>query len=166
MGLEVAMLAFSAISAVKGFVDQRKAAKEEKKANNAARDQAALNADMSREEGAEQARQERKEAKRVRSQQIASFLQSGVTLDGSPMLVADETQNVGEQNSATTIKNAEARAKGFLLEGEASQKPVQKADIFGTAASVLGAAKGAKDAGAFKSKKSSVPIPKRKPARS
>jgi len=149
MGLEVAFFAMQALSAVKGFIDTRKAGKETKKANAAATRQAEENARLSTEEGAETARQARLDAKRVRSSQIAAFLQSGVTLDGSPLLVADETTELGKRSSDAAIKNAKARAEGFILEGEASQKPVQKADIFGTAATVFGAAKGAKAAGAF-----------------
>jgi len=172
MGLEVAMFAMQAMAAVKGFVDQRKAAKETKKSNAAATAQAEQNARLSREEGAETARQARLDAKRVRSSQIAAFLQSGVTLDGSPLLVTDETTDLGEKSSQAAIKNAEARAEGFILEGQASQKPVQKADIFGTAMTVLGAAKGASDAGAFSGKENfgrvktgRTPTPSSKPKR-
>ena len=146
MGLEAALFAFQAISAVQGFTSQRSSAKATKRANASATEQAEENARLVREEGAEQGRQERLDAKRIRSQQMAAYLQSGVTLDGSPHLVGDETIDQGADNSANAIKNAEAKAQGFLQQGEANQKPVQKADFFGTAATVLGAAKGA---GAF-----------------
>lgn len=150
MGIEIALFAAQAFSAIQSFSAQRKEAKATKRANAAATEQAEENARLSREEGAEAARQERLDAKRVRSAQLASFLQSGVTLDGSPLLTLNETEATGERNSKNQIANAESRAKSFLLQGEANQQPVQKADFFGTAATVLGAAKGANNAGAFK----------------
>ncbi len=143
------MFAFQAFSAIQSFSAQRKEAKATKRANRAASAQAAENAKLAREEGAERAAEERKTAARVRSQQLAAFLQSGVTLEGTPLLVADETTAEGEQNAQNQIDNAESRARSFMLQGQANQQPVQKADFFGTAATVLGAAKGAKDAGAF-----------------
>lgn len=149
MGIEIALFAAQAFSAIQSFSSQRKQAKATKRANAAATAAAEENARLAREEGEEQARQERLDAKRVRSQQLAAFLQSGVTLDETPLLVANDTTNRGNSNAQNILKNAESRAKGFLLQGEANQQPVQKADIFGTAATIFGAGKTAKDSGAF-----------------
>ena len=88
-------------------------------------------------------------AKRVRAAQLASFLQSGVTLEGSPMLVTDETTQKGAQNALNILENAKSRSKSAVLQGQANQRAVQKADFFGTGATILGAAKKAKDAGVF-----------------
>ncbi len=143
------LFAIQAFSAIQSFSAQRKQAKATSRANAAATEQSEENARLAREEGAEAARQERLDAKRARSAQLASFLQSGVTLDGSPLLTLNETEETGERNSRNQIANAESRARSFILQGEANQQPVQKADFFGTAATVLGAAN---SAGAFKSK--------------
>lgn len=135
------LFAFQAISAVKGFVDQNKAAKAQKRANAASMAAAQEEARLTREDAANAALQEKKEAARVRGQQIAAFLKSGVTLDGSPLLVASDTEEQGNRNAQNTIDNAESRARSLILRGQANQQPVQGGDIFGTGASILGSAK-------------------------
>lgn len=141
MGLETALFAFQAVSAVSGYMNQQKAAKAQKRANAAAMSAAEEEARLARSDAAYSADQERKEAARVRGAQIAAFLKSGVTLDGSPLLVASETTDQGERNAKNTIDNAESRARSIILRGQAAQQPVQGGDIFGTGASILGAAK-------------------------
>lgn len=141
MGLEVALFALSAASAVSGYMNQQKAAKAQKRANAAAMAAAAEEAKLTRQDAAFAADQERKEAARVRGAQIAAYLKSGVTLDGSPLLVTSETKDKGEQNAQNTIDNAESRARSIMLRGQASQQPVTSPDIFGTGASILGSAK-------------------------
>ena len=143
MGITEALFAFQAISAVSGFVQQQQAAKQQKRANAAALAAAQEEARLTREDAAQAAREEKKEAARVRGQQIAAFLQSGVTLDGSPLLVTNETRERGKRNAQNTIDNAEARARAILLRGQAGQQPVTGGDIFGTGATILGAAQGA-----------------------
>lgn len=141
MGLETALFAFQAASAVSGYLNQRQAAKQQKRANAAAMAAAAEEAKLIREDAAYQADQERKEAARVRGQQIAAYLKSGVTLDGSPLLTITETVDQGERNARNTIDNAESRARSTILRGQASQQPITRPDIFGTGATVLGAGK-------------------------
>ena len=140
MGLDVALFALQAVSAVKGFVDERKAAKAQKRANAAAMAASEEEARLAREDAEFAATQERKEAARLRGQQIALFLKSGVTLDGSPLLTTNETRDQGERNAQNTIDNAESRARSLILRGQAGQKPIQQADVFGTASTVLGSA--------------------------
>lgn len=146
MGIETALFALQAVSAVSGFLEDRKAAKQQKRANQAAMAAAQEEARLTREDAAERARQERKDAKRVRSQQLALYLKSGVSLDGSPMLVADATTDQGEDNANNILRNAESQSRSIILRGEANQQPVQRADFFGTAATVLSAGN---DAGVF-----------------
>ncbi len=141
MGLEVALFAVTAASAVSGYMNQQKAAKATKRANAAAMAAAEEEARLTRKDAAFAADQERKEAARIRGQQIAAYLKSGVTLDGSPLLTAQETTDQGEQNAQNTLENAESRARSLILRGQAGQQPVTGGDIFGTAATVLGAGK-------------------------
>lgn len=139
MGIETALLVATIASSVQGYVSDRKAAKAQKRANQAAMQAAEEEARLAREDAEFAAVQEKKEARRIRGQQIASFLRSGVTLDGSPLLVESETTDQGERNAANTLANAESQSKSILLRGKASQQPVQSADIFGTAGNILGA---------------------------
>lgn len=141
MGIETALLVATVGQAVGGFIEQRRAGKAQKRANQAAMAQANEEARLAREDAAFAAREERREAARVRGQQIAAYLKSGVTLDGSPLLTASETEEQGERNARNTIANAESRARSTILRGKASQQPIQRADIFGTSATILGAGK-------------------------
>lgn len=141
MGLQTALFAFQAVSGVKSFIDQSKAAKATKRANAAAMQAATEEARLTKEDAAYAADQERKEAARVRGQQIAAYLRSGVTLEGSPLLTTSETDAQGERNAKNTIDNAESRARAIVLRGQAGQQTVSSPDIFGTGANILGAAK-------------------------
>lgn len=143
MGIETLLFAVTAASAVSGYMQQQKAAKAQKRANEAAMAAATEEAALVKKDAAFSADQERKEAARVRGQQIASYLKSGVTLDGSPLLTVQETTDKGNQNAQNTLDNAEARSRSIMLRGQASQQPVQSADLFGTAATVLSAGKSA-----------------------
>ena len=122
-------------------MNQQKQAKATKRANAAAMSAASEEARLAREDAAFAADNERKEAARVRGQQIAAYLKSGVTLDGSPLLTASETTNQGDRKAQNTIDNAESRARSIMLRGQASQQVVESPDIFGTGASILGSAK-------------------------
>ena len=138
--LAVASFAATAYSAYSQYSAQKKAAKAQDKSNAAAMKAAEQEASLIREDAKDTAREERKQASRIRGQQIAAYLKSGVTLDGSPLLTISETEEQGKRNAQKTIDNAESRAKSTILRGQAGQKPVQRADIFGTASTVLGSA--------------------------
>lgn len=131
---------FQGVQAIRGYQAEKKAEKEQKRANAAAMAAAEEEANLTKEDAAYRADKERKDAAKVRSQQIALYLKSGVTLDGSPMLVADDTTARGDENADNIIKNAASQSRSILLRGKASQQPVQRADFFGAAADVLGAA--------------------------
>ena len=141
MGIETAILAATVGSAISGFVNQRSAAKQQKKANAAGMAAAEQEAKLTRADAAERARAEQLDARRVRSQQLSLYLKSGVTLDGSPMLVGKETIARGAQNAKNIMTNADYQANSILLRGKASQQPIQKADFFGTAGTILSAGK-------------------------
>jgi vacuolar-type H+-ATPase subunit H len=138
--IAIAGAAFQGISAIRGYQAERKAAKATKAANAAAMSAATEEAKLTREDAANRAKAERENAAKVRSQQLALYLKSGVTLDGSPMLVMNETTSRGEKNAQNILDTGESQAKSLLLRGKAAQQPVQRADFFGTAAQVLGSA--------------------------
>lgn len=125
---------------------QNKAAKQQAAANAAATQQAELQAKMAREDAAQKALAERRDAAKTRAAQVAAYLKSGVTLEGSPMLITTQTTVQGEKNAANTIANAEQTAQSLLLQGKAGQQTVTRGNIFGTAATVLGSANDAKTA--------------------
>lgn len=131
---------FSIFSSFKQFSAQNAAADAQERANAASMKMAQEQARLTKEDAAFQAEQERKDAAKVRSQQIALYMKSGVTLDGSPMLVTSETTQKGEENAANIIRNAESTAQSLILRGKAGQQYVQRGDFFGTAAQALGAA--------------------------
>lgn len=139
MGLETALFAMSAAQAVSGYLDQNKARKAANRANEATSLAAEKEAAIVRQDSAYAADQERKEAARVRGQQITAFLKSGVTLDGSPLLVQSETTDQGNRNAQNTIETGDRKAQSIINRGEANQQNVAKGDLFGTAVSVLGA---------------------------
>lgn len=145
MGLETALFAIQGLQAIKGFADQRKAAKETKRANRAAKAQAQREAQKLREDSAKAELEELRDAKRIKSAQLASFLSSGVSIDGSPLLVLSETDNTANRNVENIRRNTEADVESILYNAEANKQPVQKADIFGTTATLLGVGKGLKD---------------------
>lgn len=134
------------ITAIQSYLADREAAKQTKKANDAMMKAAQTEAALAKQDAAQKADAARKDAMKFRAQQISAYLKSGVTLDGSPMLVTNETQDQGNQNAKNIITNADYSAKAMLLRAEASKQQVKKADIWGTAFNVLGSASKAMDA--------------------
>lgn len=133
------------ITAIQSYLADREAAKQTKKANAAMMKAAETEAALAKQDAAQRADAARKDAMRFRSQQIASYLKSGVTLDGSPMLVADETRYQGNQNAENITANADYSSRAMMLRAEGSRQYVRKADILGTTFGVLGSASKAVD---------------------
>lgn len=138
--------ATQAVSAITSYIDTNNAAKQTKKANAAMMKAAETEAALTRQDAAVKADTIRRDAMRLRSQQIASYLKSGVTLDGSPMLVTDETKAYGELDAQNTMTNADYSARAMLLRAEGNKQAVKKADFFTTAFDVLGSTAKAADA--------------------
>lgn len=138
-----AIAAMQIFSAIKGYQAEKKAEKETKRANAAITARAQEEANLAIADAAVRAQKEKAAAAQVRSQQIALYLKSGVTLDGSPMLVGDVTTEQGDENARNIMSNAESQARSYILQGQANQLPVKKADFFGTAATVLSAGQSA-----------------------
>jgi len=143
----VAAAVFQGVQAVRGYMQERQAAKETKRSNAAMMAAAQEEARLNSEDAAKKALSEKQAAARVRAQQVALFLKSGVTLDGSPMLVTDETTTRGDENAKNVIETAESQNRSMLLRARANQQPVKRADFFGMTADVLGSANKAKTAG-------------------
>lgn len=134
------------VTAVQSYLADREAEKQTKKANAAMMRAAETEARLTREDAAQKADAARRDALRFRSQQIANYLKSGVTLDGSPMLVTDETGYMGSRNAKNIETNADYSARAMMLRAEGSKQSVKKSDIWGTAFQALGAAARAKGA--------------------
>lgn len=124
-------------SSISGYKAEKRAASQLRAANAAAMAASQEEARLARMDAEERARQERKDAKRVRSQQLALYLKSGVTLEGSPMLVGKTTIEEGKKSASNVIQNAESHARSILLRGQASQQYVQGPSVFGTAADIV-----------------------------
>lgn len=137
----------SGVQAISSFSSQQKAAKETKRANAAMMAAAEEEARINSEDAKIKAKNELAQAAATRSQQLALYLKSGVTLDGSPMLVLDDTKARGQENADNVIKNADSQNRSMLLRAQANQQPVERADLFGTASAVLGSASKAAKAG-------------------
>lgn len=127
-----------AVTAVQGFMEQREAEKQTKRGNAAMMKAAEQEAALTRADAAQKAIALRRSAQRVRAEQITAFLKSGVTLDGSPMLVMDETTQRGDEDAANTITNADYSARALKLRAEGNKQQVKKADFWGTGFDVLG----------------------------
>lgn len=134
------------VSTIKSYMEDRAAEKATKRANEnmmrAAQEEAAL----AKEDAAQRSEAARRDANMFRQTQIANYLKSGVTLDGSPMLVADETKNMGDKNAKNIETNAQYSIRSMMLKAEANKQQVKKADIWGTGFSALGSFSKAYDA--------------------
>lgn len=83
---------------------------QQKKADRAAKNAAFAEAAIMEEDAKRAALQERMEADRVRKMQKVAYLTSGVDLEGSPLLVMEETRNKGAENAKNVTDSAAARA--------------------------------------------------------
>lgn len=134
------------VTAIQSYMAERDAERQTKKANAAMMKAAQTEAALAKADAAQKADAYRRDAMRARATQIATYLKSGVTLDGSPMLIANETTDQGNRNAQNTITNANYSAKAMIQRAQGSQQSIKKADIWGTAFSVLGSAGKAKQA--------------------
>lgn len=81
-----------------------------------------------------------KEAKQYEDQQKLAYLKSGVTLEGSPLLVMEETRRLGADNVAEVKAAGAAQASAQLAEGRTT---AQTAKAAGRQAMVQGITGGA-----------------------
>lgn len=71
-------------------------------------------------ESKEKAESEKAEAERVRKLQKVAFLSSGVTLEGSPLLVMEETSAQGRTNAQRTVRAGADQASVTRQQGRAA----------------------------------------------
>jgi hypothetical protein len=117
MGLETVIGAFSALSAVTSAVSGIQGMKEGNK-------QASLALEQANARGIEQERVAQREARLVQEdalnterRQKLAYLGSGVTLEGSPLLVMEETRRKGLDNVNEVLMAGSAAANAARLEG-------------------------------------------------
>lgn len=118
MGIETALLIgtlASAAGTVVGGIQQSRAAKAQAKDT---RNEAQRQANLRQEERTQQARVEARENIALEKRQKLAFLSSGVSLEGSPLLLLAETKRRGGENVASLLKTGQTEATGLLRSGE------------------------------------------------
>jgi hypothetical protein len=106
MGIETMFIISAGLQVASGIMGYT----QQKKADKAAKNAAYAEAAMMEEDAKRAALQERMESDRVRKMQKVAYLTSGVDLEGSPLLVMEETRNKGEENAKNVTESAAARA--------------------------------------------------------
>lgn len=110
--LMIAMAAVSAVSSIAGGMQKQASAKKEAQSLE---NQAVLTQQEAEIEAKIHATQVRKFA----ANQKSAFLKNGVTLDGSPLLVLDDTYSSGQEEVNAIVRSGSARAQ--LLREKADQ---------------------------------------------
>lgn len=139
MGLETIALVSAGLQIAQGFMsyrEQKKAEKADRRAAEERRRQADIEARLTEEDAKRAAEEEIAEAEKTRSRQKTLFLKSGVVLEGSPLLVMEETREKGAENAQNVTDAAKRRAD--LIRRQGNVNTVQRADLFGTALSTAG----------------------------
>lgn len=140
MGFDpVTMFAISAAmqvgSGIMEYTQQRKADKAEKRAYQESVRIAREQADIDKADAERAAREELNEADRTRKLQKMMYLRSGVDLEGSPLLVMEETRDKGAEN-AKNVRDSQAARSNLAVRSVAANKPVARASLVNTALSV------------------------------
>lgn len=104
--LSTMLLAATAVQAVGGILGGMQANKVAKE-----------NARIEMENAKAEAKQKAKEVERLRSLQQAQYGASGVTLDGTPLMVLDETQKEGDAEVNDILRRGSNNAKVLRMEG-------------------------------------------------
>lgn len=152
MGLETALIAATVVSvgsSIAGGIS----------ANNAAKREAALEEEQGRiaqDEANVEAGRRADEVRKFRARQKMGFLKSGVTLEGSPLLVLEETLNEGQKEVDAIVRSGDAKRR-FANESASITRSKGRAAMisgFGNAASSAISSYGiGKQAGMFQGKK-------------
>lgn len=153
MGVESLLTGFQALSAVSSVIGGMQSQSE----SNVQADLALQQAQM---RGTESVRAAEREARLVQEDAIATerkqklaYLASGVTLEGSPLLIMEETRRKGQENVDEIINAGKAEKNAALLEGRVTATNAKSA---GRQAFVSGLSGGLQSAaGALKSYKDS-----------
>lgn len=92
-------------------------------------------------QGEAQARSEARKTKLLAGEQRASFLSSGLTLEGTPMDFINETYNTGIQDTRQILDNARAQSKNVVK--QARNAAIGQIAGFAMSAATMGATSGA-----------------------
>ncbi len=127
MGIETVLIASAVMSGVSGIAQYSQQKKADKAAKQAGDEQARL-----MEQDAKRAAQEELAiADDARKTQRMAFLKSGVDLEGSPLLVMEETRAKGAENAKNLIEATQSRA-----DLTRKQSSVGRASLVGTVANI------------------------------
>jgi len=148
MGVETALIAAAVVSAGASVAGGISADKASKKEANLLNDQAAL----AQSEAQAEAKRRANEVRKFHRKQALAFTKNGVTLEGSPLLVLDETLREGQEEVDAIVRQGTAQAK-YYRESAAQARNKGRAALIGgigsAASSAIGAYGIGKSAGMF-----------------
>ncbi len=113
MGIETMFLISAGMQVASGLMQYS----QQKKADKQAKQRANAEASLMEQDAARAALEEKRDAEKMRKLQRMTYLKSGVDLEGSPLLVMEETRVKGEENAANVSSGAKARANLVRQEG-------------------------------------------------
>jgi len=131
--------------AVVSQIEQGESQKEWSEYNAAVAERDALAAQQSAEYDAEQ---KRKETEKLLGRQRALYGKAGVTLEGSPLLLMEETASEGELDALMIEREGKIRAGSYQSEAALSRmkgSSAQKAGYYGAGSTLLTGASSASD---------------------
>jgi hypothetical protein len=94
-----------------------------------AREAANIEADLMLEDALVAQREEREVARKASATQRMGYLKSGVQLDGSPLIVLEETYQKGEENARNVMRGARRRADLVRRKGELTTPMITRANL-------------------------------------
>lgn len=115
-------MVLSGLSAVSGLVGGLQQQSEAKQQAEYAQAQGISQAKENVRIAAKEAGIEKREAESVRRQQKLAYLKSGVSLEGSPLLMMEKTRLQGQQNVDEIIASGGAASSAALTEGRMQAK--------------------------------------------
>lgn len=155
MGLETIALVATIAGSVGSFIQGQKAA-------GAAESAAAQQAANAQQEAEATARREARENIALEKRQKLAFLKSGVSLEGSPLLLLQETREQGEENVEAILRSGQTQQQAIIGSGVTT---AGQARASGRQALLGGLSGISSFGGSSGSGISGIPIPGRKPLR-
>jgi hypothetical protein len=138
--LAAAAATVAAGASIYGGMEGRKAAKEQE---GLAREQSAAGAaEIMRQTGRTVDLENRNITQTVQQQELG-YLASGVTLEGSPLLMMEETRRLGAENIEEIKKAGAAGSTARIAEGEATAKAAKASGRAALIGGITGAAQSA-----------------------
>lgn len=135
MGLETMFAISTGLKVVGGFMqykEQKKADKANQQAYQASIKIAQQQAALDRADADRAAQEELDQAHKAEHLQKMLYLKSGVDLNGSPLLVMEETRKKGAENAKNVKDQGYGRAS-LQVQSAKANKPVKRASFLNTA---------------------------------